>query len=213
MADRKSIPTSTQTDLFIQSARRCCICFGLNHDYNVKQGQIAHLDHNPSNNDIDNLAFLCLDHHDNYDSKTKQSKNFTIHEVKSHRQTLYSAVSDFKTQAYSNISKNIQTQTQNVINETDVKSELRNLLYKINPIILERVDEGHKHIDTMISSSKLGVLLELTSEPNFNHYLQILPTGNLILGGTGNQIGNAINDIHEGVLTGYMLIPTDNLKK
>jgi hypothetical protein len=54
-----------------------------------KLGQIAHLDHNNSNNDPDNLAFLCLPHHDEYDTRTSQSKGWTIEEVQCYRSRLY----------------------------------------------------------------------------------------------------------------------------
>jgi len=55
----------------------------------VKQGQIAHIDHNSGNNNTDNLAFLCLNHHDQYDSRSSQSKQLTIRELKSFREELY----------------------------------------------------------------------------------------------------------------------------
>jgi len=58
-------------------------------DATVKQGQIAHLDQDASNNNVSNLAFLCLEHHDQYDSQTSQSKGFTESEVKSHCDKLY----------------------------------------------------------------------------------------------------------------------------
>jgi CheY-like chemotaxis protein len=62
----------------------------LSSDYSIKQGQIAHLDKDPRNNSVDNLAFLCMPHHDQYDSTTSQSKNLTIEEVKLYRAQLYS---------------------------------------------------------------------------------------------------------------------------
>ena len=65
------------------------ICFGISSDVNEKLGQIAHLDCNSNNNDLDNLAFLCFDHHDKYDSKTSQSKNYKEKEVKIYRDELY----------------------------------------------------------------------------------------------------------------------------
>lgn len=55
----------------------------------MKKGQIAHLDRDRTNNAEDNLAFLCLDHHDEYDSKTSQSKGLTEQEVKVYREQLY----------------------------------------------------------------------------------------------------------------------------
>lgn len=54
----------------------------------MKQGQIAHIDHNPANRKYQNLVFLCLPHHDQYDSTTSQSKNFTAGEVRKYRTEL-----------------------------------------------------------------------------------------------------------------------------
>ena len=88
MSKRPKLPIDIQTDTLVESRRRCCICFALKHDSDLKQGQIAHLDKIPSNNEPDNLAFLCLAHHDQYDSKTSQSKGFTIDEVKRYRAQL-----------------------------------------------------------------------------------------------------------------------------
>lgn len=85
---RKPINKDFEADVLFESRRRCCICYGLNRDLNVKAGQIAHLDKNNSNNSYDNLSFLCFEHHDQYDSKTSQSKNFTIKEVKRYREEL-----------------------------------------------------------------------------------------------------------------------------
>jgi hypothetical protein len=92
MSNRPPIPESVQTDVLTKCRRRCCICFGLNHDLTEKCGQIAHLDQNPSNHDPDNLAFLCLPHHDRYDGRTSQSKGLTITEVKIYRSSLWAAI-------------------------------------------------------------------------------------------------------------------------
>lgn len=87
MATRKK-NSEIEMRVLLQSRRRCCICYGLSKDAEVKQGQIAHLDRDPSNTTEDNLAFLCLAHHDQYDSKTSQSKSFQIAEVKQFRKEL-----------------------------------------------------------------------------------------------------------------------------
>jgi DNA-binding MarR family transcriptional regulator len=58
----------------------------------VKAGQIAHPDGDRSNSTVDNLAFLCLVHHDQYDSRTSQSKNLTVEEVKTYRTELHDKV-------------------------------------------------------------------------------------------------------------------------
>lgn len=86
---QRSIPKSIETKVLTQSKRRCCLCFGLHNDMSEKAGQIAHLDGNPSNNRFENLAFLCLKHHDEYDGSTSQSKGYTIQEAKEYRTRLY----------------------------------------------------------------------------------------------------------------------------
>ncbi len=79
---RQSIPKQIETELLLSCRRRCAICYGLHRDNRIKQGQIAHLNQRPDNNVLENLCFLCLDHHDIYDSRTSQSKKLTIEEVK-----------------------------------------------------------------------------------------------------------------------------------
>ena len=43
---------------------------------------------NSANAKIENLAFLCFEHHDEYDSKTSQSKNITPGELKHYKNRL-----------------------------------------------------------------------------------------------------------------------------
>ena len=88
---RKSVSATVQANVLVKSRRRCCICFGLNRDISIKQGQIAHLDRDSANNVEENLAFLCFDHHNQYDSTTRQSKNLTRQEVIHYKQELISS--------------------------------------------------------------------------------------------------------------------------
>ena len=92
MANRKRISPEVVADITSASRRRCCICFALRQDDSEKRGQIAHLDRDASNSSPDNLAFLCLDHHDQYDSRTSQAKGLTIEEVKRYRTELLAFV-------------------------------------------------------------------------------------------------------------------------
>lgn len=78
--------------MLIASRRRCAICYGLVGDYGEKKGQIAHIDRNPANSVDTNLVFLCLPHHDKYDSKTSQSKGYIAQEVWHYRAELYKFV-------------------------------------------------------------------------------------------------------------------------
>jgi hypothetical protein len=89
---RKAVRQETQVEVLAACRRRCAICFGLNRDTVIKPGQIAHLDRDAANPSIDNLVFLCLVHHDQFDSTTSQSKGLTSDEVRRFRQELTTAI-------------------------------------------------------------------------------------------------------------------------
>lgn len=86
---RKHIASEVEKRVLMKSARRCALCFHLDMDTRQKKGQIAHLDRRRANSVEDNLAYLCLEHHSDYDSTTSQHKNYTIDEVKTARSELY----------------------------------------------------------------------------------------------------------------------------
>jgi len=92
MGKRKKPSKATESGVLTQCARRCCLCFGLSGDDAVKAGQIAHLDDDPSNNDRDNLAWLCLDHHAQWHTRGNMTKGLTADEVKAYRARLHEAV-------------------------------------------------------------------------------------------------------------------------
>jgi hypothetical protein len=92
MNARTRIPEHIQHRVLDRSRRRCALCVHFDADWGQKEGQIAHLDRNPSNFAEDNLAFLCLPHHDDYDTKRRQTKNLTITEAKTARNRLYAFV-------------------------------------------------------------------------------------------------------------------------
>ncbi|HEX7092316.1 MAG TPA: hypothetical protein VF205_01460, partial [Nitrospiraceae bacterium] len=89
---RKTVPQETQVEVLAACRRRCAVCFGLIRDTGIKPGQIAHLDRDAANPSFDNLVFLCLVHHDQFDSKTSQSKGLTSDEVLRFRQELTTAI-------------------------------------------------------------------------------------------------------------------------
>jgi hypothetical protein len=86
---RKPTPPEIEKIVLTKSRRKCALCFHLDNDTHQKKGQIAHLDHRRANSIEDNLTWLCLDHHSEYDSVTSQHKNYTIAEVKDAREVLY----------------------------------------------------------------------------------------------------------------------------
>jgi hypothetical protein len=66
MIDREA-PEELVTEVLVRSRRRCALCFGLERRDAVVKGR------------------LCLDHHDQFDSRTSQSKGLTIPELVRHR--------------------------------------------------------------------------------------------------------------------------------
>lgn len=91
---RKKIATDIETQVLYSSRRRCLFCFGLRGDFRTKRGQIAHIDHNSSNSALENLAFLCMPHHDEYDSRTSQSKSLTKDELRKYLTVLTQFILD-----------------------------------------------------------------------------------------------------------------------
>jgi hypothetical protein len=202
MGKRKPIPKRDQDELLILSARHCCLCYGLDGDLDRKKGQIAHVNQDPADNRLENLVWLCLDHHDEYDARTSQSKGLTPGELVVYLERLYREV-----ESWSSTGKLPST-------TIPLRSRLRELLNKINPEILRRVDKGQKQIEVMISLANLTSLQQLREEPGFDDLLSICPTGSVIAGGSRNRIGNAINDVQEGVmLQGFFLSISSKLRE
>ena len=90
-----------EANLLHACRRRCCICFYLNAVTGVRKGQIAHLDGNSSNSSVSNLVWLCFEHHDEYDSRTSQSKGLTRAEVRNWREKLIQHFLDLEKQGLS----------------------------------------------------------------------------------------------------------------
>ncbi|MGA9040786.1 MAG: hypothetical protein WB421_09645 [Terriglobales bacterium] len=87
--NRKSFAGAIETEVLIRCLRRCALCFALAGDTSVKRGQLAHIDRNPVNASKENAAFLCMPHHDEYDSTSRQTKRITPTELKAHQESLH----------------------------------------------------------------------------------------------------------------------------
>ncbi|MDO8613275.1 MAG: hypothetical protein Q7R32_10715 [Dehalococcoidia bacterium] len=86
---RKTIPKEVETQVLVASRRRCCLCYFLDEKRTECKGQIAHLNQNRARVSFADLVYLCLNHHDEFDSSTRLSKGLTPHEVRHHRDELY----------------------------------------------------------------------------------------------------------------------------
>ena len=90
---RKIIPPVVQADVVIKSRRRCALCVFLDNNTSERPGQIAHLNGDHSDSRVENLVWMCLEHHDKFDSTTSQTKNYTQIEVRLYRDKLYALYS------------------------------------------------------------------------------------------------------------------------
>lgn len=89
---RVRLSAETKTEVLQRCKRHCCLCFGLRNIKEVVQGQIVHLDRDPSNSDLDNLAYLCLECHKNYDTRSNRVLAYTPEEIRYYREQLYRAL-------------------------------------------------------------------------------------------------------------------------
>lgn len=92
MSDRTPISNAVEAHVLMASARRCALCFGLSGDLSQKRGQIAHIDQNAANAEAKNLVYLCINHHDEYDSTTSQTKGITEAELRGYKDRLLIAI-------------------------------------------------------------------------------------------------------------------------
>lgn len=89
---RRRVRPHVESEVLVESRRRCALCYGLDGDVRRKQGQIAHVDRDPSNSAKPNLAWLCLEHHNEYDTRPSQGKRLTPAELIQFRDQLVKAV-------------------------------------------------------------------------------------------------------------------------
>lgn len=86
---RTQLSKKIETKVLVACRRRCCLCYFLKNLNEPKKGQIAHINKDRTQSVYSNLVYLCLEHHDEFDSSTSQSKGFTSEEVKMYRNKLY----------------------------------------------------------------------------------------------------------------------------
>ena len=82
---RVKIPPATEAEVMFKSDLQCCIC-------QQKGDHIHHLDSDPSNNNIDNLALLCFKHHDEATITGSLSKKLSRQTILNYREHHYKVI-------------------------------------------------------------------------------------------------------------------------
>ncbi len=91
---RKRIPKELALQVEFASDRICCVC----HEPN-KAVQLAHIDDDPSNNDFDNLALLCLDCHSQAHTRGGFGRNLTADLVRKYNADWRKQISENSTRS------------------------------------------------------------------------------------------------------------------
>lgn len=151
----------SEIEILLKSKRRCCLCFGLNRDLNEKRGQIAHLDQDRTNDKPDNLAFLCLEHHDQYDSTTSQAKSIQISEIKAYREKLYKLYEDGEVSIDEQPATSLKKMKSNPVNVKQLNTWLSDKPHKCNFCdysfsLMPDIEEGKAYFINQVICPKCG---------------------------------------------------------
>ena len=156
IAKRAAIQPADAAEVLIQSRRRCCLCYYFNSDLEPKKGQLAHVDRDHSKSHANNLAYLCLDHHNEYDSKHLQSKNLTPEELLFARARLYRHMGEgFEPDAWAQVTIELKQD----FDEFDDKAQeevielIKSVLQKNAAIRVLGKRRGSVHLSLELSSS------------------------------------------------------------
>src|SRR2546425_6246298 len=79
---RPKIPRNTEAQVFFDADRRCCICRERKPSL-----QLHHIDSNPANNSLENLAVVCIECHAAVTGSPGMGKRYTSTEVRMYKRT------------------------------------------------------------------------------------------------------------------------------
>ena len=78
MKQRQKIPTKIESQILLANKQACCIC-------QKSYVQIHHIDEDPSNSKLSNLAVLCIEHHNLASMKGGMTRKLKPHAIKEYK--------------------------------------------------------------------------------------------------------------------------------
>lgn len=102
---RKKIPPAIESEVMFKSDLQCCICQG-------KGDHIHHVDGDPSNNDINNLALLCFYHHDEATKTGSLSKKISPQTIEQYREHHYQVIQYARERQLGKFDNNLEIMTE-----------------------------------------------------------------------------------------------------
>ncbi len=110
--NRNKVPKTVLSEVMHLSDRKCCID-------QKERVQLHHIDGNPNNNNIENLALLCLDCHDDATKTGSLSRKLDAETIKRFRKTHYETIQANRDAAFAVISqKNDEISPFDLVNAT-----------------------------------------------------------------------------------------------
>jgi hypothetical protein len=169
---RPKVPRAAEEETLFNANHTCCICRERNKDI-----VIHHIDSNAKNNNLDNLAVLCLDCHSKVTGTCGLGKSFKLGEVRRYKRSWDKQVRDSREVARPRIyyRKELVSQIDFTIcrilacgKDKGRQEELLNTLYELhlwrgNNTIDSKIIEGMEHLAIMSGLSYPG-LVELLAE-------------------------------------------------
>jgi hypothetical protein len=171
----------------------CAFCFFFHGDRRfVVKGQIAHIDRDSSHSVLENGAYLCKDHHDDYDTRPSQSKRFSPGELIQAQKLLHDFVRDGGLPTAANTPKKVlKNQTRRGAGVSIEVYDRRLAIYKTTIAFLREVTKDLRPVfptvlkftrDTeealFLFDESIATYLELLSTNAFRlHFLDYRRTG------------------------------------
>jgi hypothetical protein len=89
LSKRREFSAAVKGKVAARCQRRCALCFVFKGKAKPRKGQFAHVDRDHSNSSEGNCAFLCLSHHDSYDSVPSQGARIMPNELRAYEKLLF----------------------------------------------------------------------------------------------------------------------------
>jgi len=168
---RVKIPNETEGLLIYKSNLSCCVC-------SKKGDHIHHLDGNSNNNNIDNLALLCFEHHNLATIKNSLSKTLKKEAIIKYREHHYKVIenkrqnligildnpiTDLTDEKLLTISKNAII----ILELENIKKEYFNSEWEKRPEILDQLMKYTNHINNRLSYEILDFLSLAANQTRF----------------------------------------------
>jgi hypothetical protein len=135
---RENIPGHFEAEVIYSSDFTCCVC-----QIKGKHTQIHHIDGEPSNNDLENLALLCLECHNDTQIKGGFGRKLTSNIVITYRHAWYKIVEDIRRQ----------------VKENKIKQLSEGKISVSNSLEQERIEVNNQEIETVESNDEQNELI------------------------------------------------------